>query len=369
MKIPFLDLQRITESYQPELQEAAQRVIEKGWFILGEEVERFEAEFAQYCGTTEAIGVANGLEALRLIFEGYKLLGRLAVGDEVLVPANTYIAGILAIQHAGLVPVLCEPELETYNIDARRLESEMTPRTKALLAVHLYGRLADTQKLEAFCQQHDLLFIEDAAQAHGAFVNDLSKRAGSYGHAAGFSFYPGKNLGALGDAGAVTTSDLELAAVIRKLRNYGSEQKYSCEINGFNSRLDEIQAAFLRVKLRRLDADNQQRKAIADRFLNEISNPNLILPLRSSTNNVWHLFVIRVENREHLINYLKVNGIGTLIHYPIAPHQQKAMPEFAHCNLPITERIHREVVSIPLHQLLSDEEVAYIIETLNRYEQ
>lgn len=368
MKIPFLDLQRITESYQPELQQSAQRVIEKGWFVLGEEVEKFETEFAHYCGTTAAIGVANGLEALRLIFEGYKLLGSMNVGDEVLVPANTYIAGILAIQHAGLVPVLCEPEIDTYNLDVRSLERKISSRTKAILAVHLYGRLANIEEIASFCEKHRLIFVEDVAQAHGAFVNDSSSRAGSYGHAAGFSFYPGKNLGALGDAGAVTTSDRELAAVIRKLRNYGSEQKYSCELNGFNSRLDEIQAAFLRVKLRRLDADNQQRQVIADRYLNEISNPKLILPLRSSTNNVWHLFVIRVESREHFINYLKVNEVGILIHYPIAPHQQKAMPEFAHCNLPITERIHREVVSIPLHQLLSNEEVTYIIETLNRYE-
>jgi dTDP-4-amino-4,6-dideoxygalactose transaminase len=368
MKIPFLDLQRITESYQPELQQSAQRVIEKGWFVLGEEVEKFETEFAHYCGSTAAIGVANGLEALRLIFEGYKLLGRMNVGDEVLVPANTYIAGILAIQHAGLVPVLCEPEIDTYNLDVRSLERKITSRTKAILAVHLYGRLANIEEIASFCEQHRLIFVEDAAQAHGAFVNDSSLKAGSYGHAAGFSFYPGKNLGALGDAGAVTTSDRDLAAIIRKLRNYGSEQKYSCELNGFNSRLDEIQAAFLRVKLRRLDADNQRRQVIANRYLNEISNPNLLLPQTASTDNVWHLFVVRVNNRTHFIDYLSLNGIGTLIHYPIAPHHQKAMPEFSHLDLPITERIHREVVSIPLHQLLSNEEVSYIIETLNRYE-
>jgi dTDP-4-amino-4,6-dideoxygalactose transaminase len=364
--IKFLDLQKINAVYQESFQEKLKLVLDKGWFILGDEVQSFETNFANYCGTKYCIGVGNGLDALVLIFKGYIQLGKLQKGDEVIVLANTYIASILAILQADLIPVLVEPRLETYNINPDLIADKITSKTKAILAVHLYGQLAEMEKINAIAKEHNLLVIEDAAQAHGAISNHL--RAGNLSDAAAFSFYPGKNLGALGDAGAITTNDESLANILYSLRNYGSEKKYHNEFIGTNSRLDELQAAFLNVKLPHLDSDNEKRKAIAKRYLSEIKNDKIILPTWDLSNNhVFHLFVIRTNNREQFQNYLSENKIETMIHYPIPPHKQKAFATWNFLSFPITEQIHNEVLSLPISPIMINEEVDFVIEILNRY--
>jgi dTDP-4-amino-4,6-dideoxygalactose transaminase len=364
--IKFLDLYKINLPYQTAFQEKMQLVLDKGWFILGDEVKTFESNFAQYCGTKHCIGVGNGLDAMVLIFKAYIQLGKLQKGDEVIVPANTYIASILAILQADLIPILIEPKLETYNLNADLIVDKISSKTKAILAVHLYGQLAEMEQINSLAKQHNLLVVEDAAQAHGAF-SEYGK-AGSLSDAAAFSFYPGKNLGSLGDAGAITTNDADLAKILFALRNYGSEQKYYNEFIGINSRLDELQAAFLNVKLPHLDAENLKRRIIVKRYLTEIINDKITMPFWDGTDNhVFHLFVIRTPNRNDLQEYLKQNNIETLIHYPIPPHQQKALVDWNSLSFPITEKIHQEVISLPLSPVMSEEEVSYLITILNQY--
>lgn len=365
--IPFLDLHKINKPYEERFQQKLKEFLEKGWYILGDEVQFFEKNFALYCGTKHCIGVGNGLDALTLIFKAYIQLGKLQKGDEVLVPANTYIASILAIFQADLVPVLVEPKIETYNINPDLIADKITSKTKAILAVHLYGQLAEMNTISAIAKQNNLLVVEDAAQAHGA-TNTEGFKAGNLADAAGFSFYPGKNLGTLGDAGAITTNDDALAQMVFSLRNYGSQTKYQNDFIGVNSRLDELQAAFLNVKLPYLNSDNDKRVVIANRYLSSITNPKIILPeFNGGLHHVFHLFVIRTEEREALQKYLKENGIATMIHYPIPPHQQKALSAWNNLSFPITEKIHREVLSIPISPVMTMEEVDFVVKTLNAY--
>ena len=375
--IPFLDLKKINTPYETAFQEKLKAVLEKGWYILGNEVKVFETDFANYCGTKHCIGVGNGLDALVLIFKAYIQLGKLQKGDEVIVPANTFIASILAIQQADLVPVLVEPKLETYNIDPDLIQEKITSKTKAILVVHLYGQLAEMDKINTIAAANNLLVVEDAAQAHGA-ISPLTPEGGikdgkkappsGAGGGSAYSFYPGKNLGALGDGGAVTTNDSELAKTIQSLRNYGSEVKYHNEFVGVNSRLDELQAGFLNVKLPHLDADNSHRRAIAKRYLSEIKNDKIILPFWDlSENHVFHLFVIRTDDRKELQDYLLENGIQTMIHYPIPPHQQKAFSQWNALSFPITEKIHNEVLSLPISPVMKEDEVDYVISILNNH--
>tara|TARA_B100001146_G_scaffold221449_1_gene231924 strand:+ start:18269 stop:19372 length:1104 start_codon:yes stop_codon:yes gene_type:complete len=365
--IPFLDLKKLNQPFEAAFQEVFRSFLDSGYYILGTAVREFEAAFAAYCGTKYAIGTGNGLEALRFILEGYKVLGKLSEGDEVLVASNTYIATLLAIRQAHLVPVLVEAEADTYNFSVAGVEAAITKKTKAIMPVHLYGQLAPMDALTEIAEKHQLLIVEDAAQAHGAETSD-GRKAGNLGHAAGFSFYPTKNLGALGDAGAVTTNDEALAEVVKKLRNYGASSKYVNELPGANSRLDELQAYFLLEKLPVLDAQNQRRRDIAEQYQTGIKNPLLTLPsVPQWQSHVFHLYVIRVKERERFIAYLKDNGIGSLIHYPIPPHRQEALPEYHQLSFPVTEQIHDEVVSIPLSPMLEDSEVRQIIEVLNRF--
>lgn len=358
--IKFLDLQKINANYQEQLQQKMKLVLDKGWFILGNEVKEFETNFANYCGTKHCIGVANGLDALILILKAYIQLGKLQKGDEVIVPSNTYIATILAIFQADLVPVLVEPDLETYNINPELIQQNISAKTKAIMPVHLYGQLCTMERINEIAKQHNLLVIEDAAQAHGLNFEGNNTKA--------FSFYPAKNLGALGDGGAITTNDDALAKVLFSLRNYGSDKKYHNEFIGINSRLDEIQAAFLNVKLTDLDADNDQRRTIAKRYLSEIKNDKIVLPkVKSLEKHVFHLFVIRTENREELQDYLLKNDIETVIHYPIPPHKQKALKEWNDLYFPISEKIHNEILSLPISQVITDAEVDYVIQILNKY--
>lgn len=364
--VKFLDLLEINKQHKEELKKAFERVLDSGWYIMGDELKKFETEFAAYCGTKHAIGVANGLDALILIIRAYKEMGIFQDGDEIIVPANTYIASILAVSANNLVPVLVEPNINTYNIDPALIESHITAKTKAILPVHLYGQLCDMKAINAIAQKHQLKVIEDSAQAHGATSD--GNRAGNFGDATGFSFYPGKNLGALGDAGAITTNDDALNESIRALLNYGSHKKYENLYKGINSRLDELQAALLSVKLKTLDQETATKRAIANRYLKEISNAKIILPkVADQDAHVWHLFVIRTNTREHLQQFLTDNGIQTVIHYPIPPHQQKAYKEWNNLSYPISEAIHREVLSLPLSPVLKPEEVDYVIETLNKY--
>lgn len=372
--IKFLDLHKINKPYETEFKQKLQQVLDSGWYILGNEVKKFEKSFANYCGTKHCIGVANGLDALTLILRAYKELGKLQDRDEVIVPANTYIATVLAVLQNGLVPVLVEPDADTYNISPKEIEKHITPKTKAVLVVHLYGQLCEMQSISQIAEKHRLLVVEDAAQAHGAESSVYSdqysdtRKAGNLSDAAGFSFYPGKNLGALADGGAITTNDDGLAAVLFSLRNYGSTKKYENEFLGINSRLDEIQAGFLSIKLKDLDKHNQRRRDIASRYLAEIKNKKIILPgYDGSLNHVFHLFVIRTANRDELQKYLTENKIETLIHYPIAPHKQQAMKDFAHLSFPVTEKIHNQVLSLPISPVLTDEEVSQIIRCLNHY--
>ncbi|GAA4781471.1 DegT/DnrJ/EryC1/StrS family aminotransferase [Olivibacter ginsenosidimutans] len=364
--IKFLDLQQINLRHKAELLAAFERVIDKGWFIQGKEVAAFEAEFATYCGTKHAIGVANGLDALSLILRAYKELGVLSDGDEVIVPANTFIASILAISANNLVPVLVEPAEDTFLFDAASIKACVTAKTKAVMPVHLYGQLCDMEPILLLAEEYGLKVIEDAAQAHGASYK--GKKAGSFGDAAGFSFYPGKNLGALGDGGAVTTNNDRLATVIRALANYGSAVKYQNQYKGGNSRLDEVQAALLRVKLRHLEADTARRRNLAKRYLEGIHSTKIILPkMLREEGHVWHLFVVRTADRHALQQYLAQAGVQTQIHYPIPPHQQQAYAEWNHLSYPITEKIHREVLSLPMSPILSEVEIDQVIHLLNAY--
>lgn len=362
----FLDLKKINSNSREELIEAAIRVIDSGWYIQGNEVISFEKEFAGYCGCKHAIGVANGLDALTLIFRAYKELNILKDGDEVIVPANTYIASILAITENSLVPVLVEPEVQTYNLNPKLVEKAITPRTKAILPVHLYGQISDMITLNNIAKKYSLIVVEDSAQAHGASIDE--RKAGNWGHASGFSFYPGKNLGALGDAGAITTNDDELAQTIRAISNYGSHKKYENFYQGVNSRLDEMQAAFLRVKLKKLDDDTARRQEIAQEYLNRINTPVIQLPTCNNTEqHVFHLFVVQCVERERLQSYLAEQGVQTLIHYPIPPHQQQAYHDWGSLSFPITETIHRQVLSLPISPVMIDEEVNIVIEAINSF--
>jgi dTDP-4-amino-4,6-dideoxygalactose transaminase len=364
--IKFLDLQKITKKNSEEIKEAVNRVIDSGWYLLGNEVKRFEEYFAAYCGVKHTIGVANGLDALRLIFRAYIEMGIMKEGDEVIVPANTYIASILAITDSKLIPVLVEPNIETYNIDVKKIGESITAKTKAILIVHLYGQCAYNDDIQSICNQYNLKIIEDNAQAQGAVYN--SKFTGALGDAAGTSFYPGKNLGAFGDAGAVTTNDDDLCSIIRALANYGSKFKYVNDYAGLNSRLDEIQAAILSVKLKYLNDDTERRRDIARLYLNNIRNSKIILPLIvSEVGHVWHLFVIRTGNRRELQEYLLKKEIQTLIHYPIPPHKQRAYKDLNTLSFPITEKIHNEVLSLPMSPMMTDEEVNKVINALNNY--
>ena len=365
--IPFLDLKKLNAQYRDELIEACTRVIDSGWYILGKEVEEFEKEFANYCGTKYAIGVGNGLDALTLILRAYKELVILSNGDEVIVPANTYIATILAITNNNLTPVLVEPNVDTYLIDPNKIEENITPKTKAIMVVHLYGQTCEMDKINEIAKKYNLKVIEDSAQSHGAYYKD--KRSGNLADASGFSFFPGKNLGALGDAGAITTNDDQLVEVLKALRNYGSHKKYENIYKGVNSRLDEIQAAILRVKLKYLDEEIERRRKIARFYLENIKNDNIILPkVREDSNHVWHLFVIRTEKRDKLQKYLLDKGIHTLIHYPIPPHKQVAYKEWNNKSYPITEKISKEVLSLPISGILTLEEAEKIVKVVNEFD-
>ena len=365
--IEYLSLKQITDRNAAELHEAVQRVVDSGWYLQGSENKRFEAEYASYIGTQYCIGVANGLDALILIIRAYKEMGLMHDGDEIIVPANTYIASILAITENGLKAVLVEPDIDTLEIDDRLIEQAITPRTKAVMIVHLYGRCAYTDRIGDICREHGLKLIEDNAQAHGCLFNG-NHRTGSLGDAAGHSFYPGKNLGAFGDGGAVTTDDRELAKVVRTLANYGSSKKYVFDYCGRNSRLDEIQAAVLSVKLRHLDEDNEVRRQIARYYLEHISNPAVTLPKVPDWNaNVFHVFPILCKRRDELQEYLKENGIQTIIHYPIPPHKQKCYSEWNGLSFPVTERIHREELSLPMSPAMTAEQVHKVCETINAW--
>ena len=368
--IPFLDLKNINQQYREQLIEACTRVIDSGWYIGGNELEQFEQNFAKYCGTQYAIGVANGLDALILVLRAWKELGKLQEGDEVIVPSNTYIASILAISANQLKPVLVEPDLNTFNLDPAKIEAALTEKTKAILPVHLYGQLAAMPEIMAIAEKYNLLVLEDSAQSHGAALHN--KKAGNWGHASGFSFYPGKNLGALGDAGAITTNDAELANMLKALRNYGSHEKYKNLVQGVNSRLDEIQAAILDIKLKFLDQETLHRRKIAALYLENINNSLIQLPKMQinaldDKQHVWHLFVIRTEHRKALKKHLTEHGIQTLIHYPIPPHKQQAYVELNNSSFPISEKIHSEVLSLPMSPTLSLTDAQFIIDVCNGF--
>lgn len=368
--IDFLNLKKINALYSAKLKQLASEVIDSGWYILGDHVKTFEDSLKKYIGVKQAIGVSNGLDALRLILRAYIEMGKLNEGDEVIVPANTYIATILAITENRLKPTLVEPDLNTYNMDISLIEKHITSKTRAIMVVHLYGRACWSKELEYIAQKHNLLIVEDNAQAIGAEWNGV--KTGALGHAAGFSFYPGKNLGALGDAGAITTNNSELAEIVKMLANYGGKQKYINDYQGFNCRLDEIQAAFLNYKLSFLDEDNQNRREVAQYYCNRIKNPDIILPsvatnLTTDLSHVWHLFVIRHANRDELQRHMTNKGIQTLIHYPIPPSKQKAYYEYNHMHFPKTEQIANETLSLPIGSHLLKKEIDTIIKTLNTY--
>ena len=370
--IKFLDLQKINAQYAAELKQAAADVIDSGWFLQGEQVKKFENQLAQYLGVNNVVTCANGLDALRLIFKAYIELGVMSEGDEVIVPANTFIASILAITDNRLKPVLVEPDIQTYNLDTSLIERAITSRTKAIMAVHLYGRVCWSEEIEDIARKYNLKLIEDNAQAIGAnfyYPNGRVKKSGSLGDAAGNSFYPGKNLGALGDAGAVSTSDEALAILIRALGNYGSKEKYINDYQGLNSRIDEIQAAFLSIKLKHLDFENEIRRKIANYYIQNTKNEKIVLPLQSekSDSHVHHLFVIRTEKRDELRSYLENNGVQALIHYPVPPHKQKAYKEWNDKCFPVTEKIHNEVLSLPISPVMTEEETKRIVDLLNNY--
>lgn len=364
--IKFLDLQKITQKYAEEIHEAVNRVVDSGWYLQGKENEKFEADYSAYIGTKYTIGCANGLDALIWIFRAYVEMGIMRPGDEVIVPANTYIASILAISENGLKPVLVEPSIETYQIDDSKIEEAITERTKAILIVHLYGQCAYTDKIGELCKKYNLKLVEDNAQAHGCKFK--GRRTGSLGDAAGHSFYPGKNLGAFGDAGAVTTDDEELAKIVRAVANYGSQRKYVFKYIGRNSRLDEIQAAVLDVKLKHLEEDLAIRKQVAKHYIDHITNPEIVTPIVKDWDaHVFHIFTIRCKRRDELQKYLADNGVQTIIHYPIPPHKQECYKEWNHLSFPITEQIHDEELSLPMSPVMAEEEIDIVIQLLNRF--
>ena len=364
--VKLLDLQAITKMHEDEIKTAINRVIDSGWYLQGQEIERFESDYANYVGTEHCVSVANGLDALYLIMRGYKELGLLHEGDEIIVPANTYIASIISITRNNLIPVLVEPTWEGLEIDIDRIENHISPKTRGILTVHLYGRIAYNERLSQICCDHNLLLMEDCAQSHGCSWK--GKRTGALGNAAAHSFYPGKNLGALGDAGAVTTNDGELASVIRALANYGSQKKYVFRYIGLNSRMAETDAAVLDVKLKYLDDDNRRRQAIASYYYDNIINPLIALPQRlPDENNVYHQFPVFCEFRDSLQSYLKEKHIQTLIHYPIPPHKQECYKNWNDRVFPITERIHSQELSIPMNQVISTDEASYVVNILNSF--
>lgn len=376
--IKFLDLQKVTACHAEEYHEAMRQVVDSGWFLQGEQTRAFESAYASFIGTRHCIGVGNGLDALTLIYRAYIEMGRMQPGDEVLVPANTFIASILAITENGLRPVLVEPNKDTLEIDEELLEQHFTSRTRSLMLVHLYGRCAWTERIAAFCRDHNFLLVEDNAQAHGCKITKYQsdkvakyqsdKVTGALGHAAGHSFYPGKNLGSMGDCGAVTTDDDELAAVIRALGNYGSSEKYVSDYKGRNSRIDELQAAFLQVKLKYLNEDNARRQQIGRRYEQEISNPLIWLPRpMADGENVYHLFPVFLAERDALQQYLMEHGVETLVHYPVPPHRQKCYSEWNNLSLPVTEQLSREELSLPMSPVLTDEEVSEVIRLVNEF--
>lgn len=364
--IKFLDIQKITHKNSKEIHDEVSRIIDSGWYLLGDENKRFEKNYSDFIGTKHSINVANGLDALRLIIKAYVEMGVFETGDEIIVPANTYIASILAITDNRLKPILVEPDILSYQIDDSKIEQHISPRTKGIMIVHLYGQCAFTEKIGEICKKYNLKLIEDNAQSTGCVFK--GRRTGSLGDAAGHSFYPGKNMGALGDSGAVTTDNDQLAETVRALANYGSGEKYVFDYQGLNSRMDEIQAAILNVKLKYIDSDNQYRKSIAKYYLDNISNSNIIVPIISDWDaHVCHLFVVRTKNRDMLLQHLADNGIQALIHYPIPPHKQKAYKEWNTMSFPITEKIHNEVVSLPISQVISEEEAQKVVNAINTF--
>lgn len=363
--IPYLSLKSMVALHEEEIKDALNRVVDSGWFLQGEATRQFEQDYAEYIGC-HCVGCGNGLDALTLIFRAYKEMGRLHDGDEVIVPANTYIASILSITENGLKPILIEPDIDSLEIDDALIERAITAKTKAMLLVHLYGRCAMTEKIVALCRNYGLLLVEDNAQAHGCIYD--GRHTGSLGDAAAHSFYPGKNLGALGDAGAITTTDNELADICRALGNYGSARKYVFPYKGRNSRIDELQAAVLDVKLKYLDEENQRRKEIAEMYFGKISNPLITMPMKhGDADNVFHIFPVLCKTRDRLQEYLKGKGIGTMIHYPIPPHKQECYKEWNDLSLPVTERIHREELSIPCNPCMTNAEVESVVLALNHY--
>lgn len=361
--VKFLDLHAVNAPYRKEIDQAIAAVLDSGWYLLGNANKSFEQNFSNYCGVSGTACVANGLDALNLVIKGYGF----GSGDEIIVPANTYIASVLAISQNGCTPVLVEPDLETFNLNVGLIEEKITSKTKAILVVHLYGRAMSMEKIWHLAEQYNVKIIEDSAQAHGAIYQ--GRRTGNLGDASAFSFYPGKNLGCLGDGGAVTSNDEHLITKIRALRNYGSYEKYINSYKGLNSRLDEIQAAVLDVKLKGLDSDNNKRREIATRYLTEINNPEVILPKapKDPMEHVWHLFVVSTRRRDAFQKFLLEQSIHTLIHYPIPPHQQKAYQELSGLSFPITEKIHREVLSLPISPAMSSHEVKLVIDAVNSF--
>ena len=364
--VDFLNLKKINKRQKQDLLEAVERVIDSGWYIMGSELDSFEQEFAIFCQVKYCLGVANGLDALTLVLRAWKEMGNIKDGDEVIVQANTYIASVLAITENNLIPVLVEPDNKSFNLSVENICNAISDKTKVILPVHLYGQISPMKDIMRIARERGLLVLEDCAQAHGAQIE--GKRAGSWGDAAGFSFYPGKNLGALGDAGAITTDDEELYKVIKALRNYGSEEKYLNLYKGVNSRLDEIQAAMLRVKLKILNEDIKLRQCIAQRYLKEIKNSFFELPhVENMENHVWHLFVLKTQKREALQLWLERHKIQSLIHYPIPPHKQNAYKKMNNIRLPLTEDLHRKVLSIPMDPTMSDDDVKSVINALNGF--
>lgn len=367
MNVPFLHLKEYNNRYEEDIRKAVVRVIQSGWYLFGAEKEALEREFSEYIGVKETIGVGSGLDALKILLRAYRILENWEEGDEIIVPANTFIASILAIVDTGLKPVLVEPDETTFNIDPDLIEKKISSHTKAIMIVHLYGQNALNKKVEELCKTYDLKLIEDAAQAHGAYHE--GKRIGSLGDAAAFSFYPGKNLGAMGDAGAICADDLQLASCCRALSNYGGETKYKYKYKGFNSRLDEIQAAILRIKLKGLDADNKRRMEIANYYLRNISNPSVKLPAyENEKSHVWHLFVVRVKNQDEFIQHLNEQGVEASVHYPIAPNEQEGYLELHNLDLPITKQIHREVVSLPISPVLDENELQKVVKAVESFQ-
>ena len=366
MQIPFLDLKKINLQYEIAFKNSLEDVLNEGWFIMGQNLKSFETEYAGYCGSKHCIGVANGLDALILILRAYKELGLMKDGDEILVPSNTYIASILAISANNLTPVLIEPNIESYTINDELIEAKISSKTKGILAVSLYGQTANFSAINKIANKHSLKVIEDAAQSQGA--KHFEKLSGGLADATGHSFYPGKNLGALGDGGAITTNEDDLADIILALRNYGSHKKYENIYKGVNSRLDELQAAFLRIKLKDLDNANEKRRIVANQYLIKINNNNIILPVELQNNkHVWHVFAVRVSNRDEFQKYLSDKGIQTVIHYPIPPHKQLAYSELSAVSYPVSEKIHNEIISLPISPVMTTEQVEYVIEVVNNY--